>query len=224
MCGGPQPSTGSLTSLLQDEFQEVVKSIQSCTAGFLALARAEKDETSQQLSQDGHVDVLVAGRPDLPSCKGAPGLREGGRTPAMLRDSTLGQSCEAKSLPRLDCPVSQSFARPCWPRLPEPLELGITPALGELPGWGSHHAAGAVLSCTGLGAELAPGREGTGDSRAWGKQGRKAQLQSLAECPNLQPSLPHRHPHPALVCREGETSWLQSAWLLTSSEDQLASK
>lgn len=101
-CGGTQATTAPLTSLLLEESEEVVKSMQSRTAGLFVLAKAEKDETSQQLSQDGDMDAAVAGRAVVLSSKGAPGLGEGGATSEGLRSSSLGQRHEAKSLPGLD--------------------------------------------------------------------------------------------------------------------------
>jgi len=102
-CGGMQPTTASLTSLLQDETAEVANSIQSCTVGPFFLAGAENDETSQQLSQDGDVDVSEGGRAVLLPSKGAQGLGEGGRTSEGLRDSSLSQRCEPMSVPRAGC-------------------------------------------------------------------------------------------------------------------------
>lgn len=101
-CGGTQATTAPLTSLLLEESEEVVKSMQSRTAGLFVLAKAEKDETSQQLSQDGDMDASVAGRAVVLSSKGAPGLGEGGGTSEGLRSSSLGQRHEAKSVPGLD--------------------------------------------------------------------------------------------------------------------------
>lgn len=226
-CGGTQPTRASLTSLLQEKYQEEVKSIQRGTAGVFVLARAEKDEMSQQLSQLGDMEASVAGRAVLLSSKGAPGLGEGGRTSEGLRGSSSGQSREAKSA-WAGCPGSQSFAGPCRPRLPKQLELGSIPAQGELPGLGSRHAPGAVLSCAGLRAELAPGREGTGDRRAWGKQGPRPLPQGRALLSALTCALTCLAGPPelqaALACREGETAWPEGAWLLTSSEGYLAIK
>ena len=93
VCGGTQPTTASLTSLLQDESEEVVKSIQSCTVGLFFLAGAEKDEAPQQPSQDG----------DVCASKGVPGLGEGGRASEELRGSSLGQSPVPQSVSRAGC-------------------------------------------------------------------------------------------------------------------------
>lgn len=80
MCGRTQPTTASLTFLLQDESEEVMKSIQSPRADLPVLASAAKDKTSQQLSQEGDTDLGVAGRTVIVSYKGAPDLGEGGST------------------------------------------------------------------------------------------------------------------------------------------------
>ena len=79
VCGGTQPTTASLTFLLQDESEEVMKSIQSSPADLPVLASAAQDETSHQLSQDGDMDLCVAGRAVIVSYKGAPDLGKGGR-------------------------------------------------------------------------------------------------------------------------------------------------
>ena len=73
-------TTASLTFLLQDESEEVMKSIQSNPADLPALASAAEDEMPQQLSQEGHMDLCVAGRAGILSYKGAPDLGGGGRT------------------------------------------------------------------------------------------------------------------------------------------------
>jgi len=112
--------------------------------------------------------------------------------------------------------VAQSFAGLCQPQLPKQLELGTIPVQGELPGLGSCHAPGAVLSCAGLGAELAPGTEGTAGRSRCGKERPRALLQSRA-LPSALAGSPELWVAP--VCREGETAWLQGAWLLTSSEE-----
>ena len=90
VCGGTQPSTASLTFLLQDESEEVMKSIQSPPADLPVLASVAKDETSQQLSQDGDLDLCVAGTAVIVAYKGAPDLGEGGRT---------GSRAEGQQLP-----------------------------------------------------------------------------------------------------------------------------
>ena len=139
-----------LTFSLTDASVDGIKSIQSQVAALFLLARAEKDETSQQLSQDGDLDLSVAATAELI----LPGLGEGVRTG--LRRGSWGRSPEPTSVPRAGSQVGQSSAGPCWPRLSKQLELGS-----------SHHAPGAVLSHTGLGAALAPGREGSGERRPW---------------------------------------------------------
>lgn len=80
MRGGAQPTTASLTFSLQEESEEVMKSIQSPPADLPVLASAAKDETCQQLSQDGHMELCVAGRAVIVSYRGAPDLGDGGRT------------------------------------------------------------------------------------------------------------------------------------------------
>ena len=102
---------------------------------------------------------------------------------------------------------------------------------GELPGLGSHHVPWAVPSCAGLGAETAPGREGTVERRLWEKEKRKKPRPSLQGRALLNASASAQacragisELQAAPVCREGERAWLEGAWLLTSTEEQLASK
>ena len=84
VCGGMKPTTTCLTFLLMHEYIEAINSIQSWTA-CLFLGRLEKDEMSQQLSQDWDLDVSRADRAVDVSSKAVPGLGKGGRRAEGLR-------------------------------------------------------------------------------------------------------------------------------------------
>ena len=199
MCRGTRTTTASLTSLLQDESEEVAKSIHSCTAGLFFLAGAEKDEASQQLSQDGDVDVSAAGRAVLLPSKGPPALGEGGRTSEGLRSSSLGQRHEPRSCARGWIPGESELCRALLAPAPKAARARHHPRTGRTarPGLPPYCWGCPALCRTG-------GKAGSclrGDCREKpvGKGGTKSPAleQSLAECPNLCPSMPHRQPRAA---------------------------
>ena len=84
VCGGMKPTPTSLTFLVIHEYIEAINSIHSWTA-CLFLGRSEKDEMSQQLSQDWDLDVSRADRAVDVSSKAVPGLGKGGRRAEVLR-------------------------------------------------------------------------------------------------------------------------------------------
>lgn len=150
VCGGMKPTTSSLTSLLIDESVEAIKSIQSWIACHF-LGRSEKEELSQQLSQDWDLDVSIADRAVNVSFKAVPGLGEGGRTAEGLRAGSWCQSPEPKSVSRPGSLVSQGFAGTCRLRLPKQL-AGQQPRTGRAAGCSGVRGGGDGLA----GGRLAP--------------------------------------------------------------------
>ena len=144
VCRGMKPTTTPLTFLIMHEFMEERNSSRSLTA-YLFLGRAEKEEMSQQQSQDWDLDVSIADRAVRVLSKAVPSLGEGGRTAEGLRAGSWWQSPEPKSVPRAGSLVSQGFAGPCRPRLPKQL-AGQQPRVGRAAGCSGVQGGGDGLA------------------------------------------------------------------------------